>query len=190
MNFKKNRIRLLYLMCILLSGCASNKDRMTEKKVYTKHNIWYENPTKIYGINYKKGKLIPIGTEIEFLKFGRGRIDFFEFRVVKWDKVFRVYLEGRFQPDFHIQGLRQQMLTNKTFEELTHNMKTEEIQAIKEGKVIKGMSKRAVLLSLGYPPRHKTPNTAQDIWVYWKDRFNSFTVRFNEEGVTIDKVEW
>jgi len=183
-------IPLLLIITFILSGCSSNKGKIHQKKLYTRHNIWYEKPQKIYGINYKKGNIIPIGTEIELLRFGRGRIDFFEFKVIEWDKVFRVHIEERYQPNHSIQGLYAQMVTDRTFEELTFNMKSEVIQAIKDGRVIKGMSKGAVILSLGYPPRHKTPNTAQNIWLYWKDRFNSFIVQFDEKGHTLDKVVW
>ena len=35
-----------------------------EDKLYTAHNIWVEQPARMYATNYKVGNLIPAGTEV------------------------------------------------------------------------------------------------------------------------------
>ena len=78
----------------------------------------------------------------------------------------------------------------KTFEEQTKDFTPEEVKAIREAKVIKGMSKEALIMSLGYPPKHMTPSLERDYWQYWKNRFKSFAVKFDENGLVSKDVDW
>ena len=47
------------------------------------------------------------------------------------------------------------------------------------GTVDVGMSKDAVILALGHPPKHKTPSLDANQWRYWQNRFNTFVVEFD-----------
>jgi hypothetical protein len=58
-----------------------------------------------------------------------------------------------------------------------------ELETIKQGQVVKGMSKNSVLISLGYPPKHMTPNLDSHLWKYWRNRFKSFNVEFDDSGL-------
>ena len=53
------------------------------------------------------------------------------------------------------------------------NFSDGERELIHEGKVELGMSKEAVILSRGYPPKHRTMSLNSDTWRYWKNRFDS-----------------
>ena len=56
-------------------------------------------------------------------------------------------------------------------------------EGIRKGKALKGMSKRGVILAIGLPPRHVTPDTDRmDQWTYWSNRFNRFIVEFDDAG--------
>ncbi len=56
-------------------------------------------------------------------------------------------------------------------------------KGIQEGVVHPGMTKRAVLIAIGYPPEFVTPDpmTANE-WNYWYDRFREFVVAFGNDG--------
>ena len=56
-------------------------------------------------------------------------------------------------------------------------------QGIREGKVLEGMSKQAVILAVGYPPEHQTPNLNADTWRYWEGRFDTVEVIFKDGRV-------
>ncbi|MEO8084181.1 MAG: outer membrane protein assembly factor BamE [Ardenticatenales bacterium] len=58
---------------------------------------------------------------------------------------------------------------------------------IKNGRVEVGMTKEQVLMSLGYPPTHRTASTDLDTWVYWYTRWKTYNVMFNEAG-TVEAI--
>ena len=53
---------------------------------------------------------------------------------------------------------------------------------IKTGKAAVGMSKKAVILAIGYPPRHVTPSTDMNQWTYWRNRFVRTIIEFDDKG--------
>jgi hypothetical protein len=75
--------------------------------------------------------------------------------------------------------------TESNFDELTISMTGKEIDAIKHGVVVKGMSKKAVLVSYGLPPEHRTPSLESNIWFYWKNIFRSKAIHFDENNRAI-----
>lgn len=58
-------------------------------------------------------------------------------------------------------------------------------KGIQAGKAIVGMSKQGVLIALGYPAKHYTQSFEQNRWTYWKNRYNKYTVEFDESGRAI-----
>lgn len=52
-------------------------------------------------------------------------------------------------------------------------------QGVREGKAKIGMSKEGVLTALGLPPTHKTPSLENNSWIYWKSRFATLVVEFD-----------
>lgn len=53
------------------------------------------------------------------------------------------------------------------------------------GQVKVGMRKSAVVVAMGYPPKHKTPNLEANQWQYWMNRFNTILVLFENDRVTL-----
>jgi hypothetical protein len=58
-----------------------------------------------------------------------------------------------------------------------------EKDAIRDGKIVKGMSKEAVLMDYGYPPSHRTVSLELNAWTYWIDS-RSFEVDFVNDRVS------
>jgi len=54
--------------------------------------------------------------------------------------------------------------------------------AITDARVEKGMTKEQVIMSLGYPPTHRTANTDLNTWVYWYNRWITYQVQFGADG--------
>ena len=57
-------------------------------------------------------------------------------------------------------------------------------KGIKEGRVLKGMTKKGVRMAWGYPARHKTPSLDDNVWTYWRNRWVMKTVTFSNGKVT------
>ena len=58
-------------------------------------------------------------------------------------------------------------------------------EGIQAGEAMVGMTKQGVLIALGYPARHYTRSLEQDRWIYWMNRYNKYTVLFDESGTVI-----
>lgn len=54
--------------------------------------------------------------------------------------------------------------------------------AITDGRVEVGMTKPQVIMSLGYPPTHRTASTDLNSWVYWYNRWVTYQVNFGADG--------
>lgn len=153
-------------------------------KYYMAHNIWYEKPNLVDAINYKKGVAIPAGSEVDNIMYGSG---FIQFRVVATDVVITMKINPKYQNnDLSESDLAARTLTKKTFNQLTEGLSSSEIDAIRAGRVEKGMSKKAVLISFGYPPKHQTPSLDDNVWRYWRDRFRTIVVEFDASGQVSD----
>ena len=55
-------------------------------------------------------------------------------------------------------------------------------KGIRDGKAYVGMSKNAVRIALGYPALHRTPSLKENAWTYWKNRFATGVVEFDDAG--------
>lgn len=58
-----------------------------------------------------------------------------------------------------------------------------DLEGVKAGKAMVGMTKDGVLTALGYPASHRTPTLQSREWTYWKNRFTTLVVVFDEKGI-------
>ena len=145
-------------------------------KLYTAYNIWFEQPTKVYSTNYEKGNLFPAGSEVTEVNRSSRKVEFTD---PKLSMKFSVEFVPKHHPVVTAEQWADRFLTTRDFAALTRGMTAAEIKAIKAGQVQVGMSKKAVLVSVGYPPEIATATTDLDAWKYWRHRFGTFTVRFS-----------
>jgi hypothetical protein len=150
--------------------------------LYTAYNIWYEQPAKVWSTNYQKGRLLPAGTAIKDVKESRKNIRFTD---AETDVTYTIVFVPKHHPGKSIGDIYQRYVTDKNLDQLTEGFSQSELDAIKSGAVVDGMSKDAVIVCYGYPPEIATPSTKVAGWVYWRHRWKSFTVEFDGE----DKVK-
>lgn len=177
---------------ILLSGLSFAT--AGEGKLYTACNLWYEydragNLKPIPGINYKRGIIIPAGTEVTGVTVSKGRRGtmVIDFVTAKDGKKFSIHYQERYHPGLDIETFKNRLFTSKTLSVLTKGFSKIEMKGVKGGKVTTNMRKKAVLVAYGYPPEHKTESIKSDVWLYWLDRFRTMRVVFNDKGVVISE---
>jgi len=157
------------------------------QKLYTAFNVWYEKPSRVTCINYQRGTMIPAGTAISDVVINKNTLSF---KVAETG----VKISIAFNPKYHsqditVETLKERLVTTKTFDQLTAELKPYEKEAIRQGIVIKGMSRKAVLTAFGYPPEHKTPSLDDDKWMFWKNRFVIVTVPFDANGMVSQDIK-
>lgn len=173
-------VLLIVFPCFLFGLQPAQKDN--KRAIYTAHNIWFENPQKVYAINFKRGIMIPAGTRVYKINYTEGSPYYIQFNIDGFAKKFSVYISRRWQPGLKEKQLISRMFTYKNFEELTTGLSVEEIEMIKKGEVSVGMSKRAVEISYGFPPLHRTPSYEDNKnWVYWMSRNRVKYISFDND---------
>ena len=111
-----------------------------------------------------------------------------QFTAVDTDTAFKIVFVPKHHPGLSIGDYYLRFTTEQTIEELTSEFSESEIEAIKAGNYAEGMSKGAILVSQGYPPEISTPSTDLDSWRYWRHRFATFVLHFDETG-KVDRIE-
>ena len=171
------KARSAILAAILAFAGASAA--FAQSKLYTACNLWYEKPDRMYSTGYQKGAMLPAGSEVTDVKRSSRKLEF-----TSKDTKYTMEFIPKHNPGVTPDQWIDRVLTSRNFAALTSGMSAAEIKAIKEGRVQVGMSKKAVLVSAGYPPETGTPSTDSDTWKYWRHRFGSYNVQFSNGKVT------
>lgn len=146
-----------------------------EGTLYTQFSFFYEK-NRYLTTNYRRGILVPVNTEVKLVTSNQESI------VVKLPngQDLQIINIKEFSGE-GIDGILARTFANQPVD-LSPYTEAEE-KAIMTGEVITGMRKSAVIVALGYPPKHKTPNLQLDQWVYWQNRFRTFVVHFRNDKV-------
>jgi hypothetical protein len=144
-------------------------------KLYTQFSLFYEDNVH-RTTNYRSGTFVPINTEVIFVKANKKEIDVTlpagtNLKFVNVEKYSGENINGIFYRTF-----------GKTAADLSR-FSAKEKNSIEAGEVEPGMSKDAVIASLGYPPKHQTPTLKGNQWRYWRDTFATFVVHFDDDKV-------
>jgi hypothetical protein len=161
--------------------------KSSQAQLYTAYNIWIVPPRQLHNmscVNYKYGNnILPAGTPVQKVRNGqedRPAKEFIGFETVGDKKQFKIYYNPSMHPGKKIDDFKNLMFTKQTFEEMTAGLSQGEIDAIRAGIIIDGMTAKAVLLAYGYPPENRTPSLDNKIWVYWSNTITSFIVCFDD----------
>ncbi|MCP3898407.1 MAG: hypothetical protein GY707_01585 [Desulfobacteraceae bacterium] len=195
-TFFKITSTVLILLSIAVVNCYA------EEKLYTAYNIWKWGGYNNAFINYKGGRtMIPAGTEVENppLIFDNQPASNNQlhpqhvlFKTLPDKRKHRIHFVLRHHRRKTIQDYMKYTFTPKSFEELTAVMTQTEIDAIKKGEIVDGMSKEAVLVCYGYPIERYTRSLDNNTWIYYMNGRTRKRIQFNSKGRTgpeVAKVE-
>ena len=128
----------------------------------------------MYSTNYQQGGLIPICSKITVVsrdaKQAVLEVDGKRWRYV-YDKYLRETHDQHFARYFGAQCDPGEGLSAK------------DLEGIKAGKALEGMTRAGVIKAMGYPPPHGTKDMAGAQWKYWKSRYSSVVITFDGDVV-------
>ena len=167
----KHIIYTLLLLTFHSSLVVANENIDTNKTYYTLHSFWHEKNRHLT-TNYLRGAFVPVNTKVKILSLDEREIII---NLVKTDQ--QIKIENVFK--------YSQATTEQIFKRMFSKKKTKlgkiskkTLKNIKWGTPMAGMTKKQVLITLGYPPGHQTPSTEMDQWRYWKNRFKTMLLYF------------
>ena len=180
---------LLASACLALA-CASTQplvstsgvDLINTPGVYTLVNLHPdEERSLLYAVNYQQPGLIPVCSEVKLLALKRNRLSF---QVVKTGRQytyvnhkaaaepFNDHLLRFFGPECDRKGIERLNAADKA--------------GVQAGSVNKGMTRQAVIFAIGYPPKIRTPDLNGKEWTYWRSRYDTMLVTFDDKGRVAD----
>jgi hypothetical protein len=182
-NVMKNLLSTLtFAVAGLVLSWSASADDLTGKTAFVQTNIWFEKPMKILATNYHTGNMIAPGTKVTIEEIDEERIVFKDDAGTKYRIVIELKHNNVPGPKLAERLFSAEDPMAGRFQKFTK----EEQDNIKAGYVVKGMSKEAVLMAYGYPPTIRTPNTDSNIWTYWKNRWVTQIIRFDDKGKVSD----
>jgi hypothetical protein len=130
---------------------------------------------KLYSANFQQDGLIPRCSDVDVKSVTDKRVVFTangqEYTYIKHEKT----LHEPWQQ--HLDKIFGTTCTPST------GMSDIDQKGIKEGRIYKGMSKQGVIDAAGYPPTVSDP-MSNDTWKYWRNRFATFIVHFEDGKVS------
>ncbi len=175
----------LIIFAIGFVGCATtdsgtstpttaSRDGIVTGTYYTKVCFWVDKG-KSYGTNYSKGMPIKAGTKVQITGSDSNEI-FFNIPEFGDMKVSMENVEKYTQENIH-------GIFARTFSTTPVKISSSHAEAIRNGKVVVGMTRNEVIMARGYPPKHETPVLSMDEWHYWKHRVGRMFVYFKNDHV-------
>lgn len=177
LNAGRSVYRVLPLLGALIVGCSTATviESETGKNYYTRSNIWFEHPERIYSTNYHVGRVLPVGSRVEMIQVTTASITFSDETGTRYVIHFIPEYSGDFDTCFDACFSETDILESKTYQALTENEK----EAIQDARLAEGMNKQAVLMAYGQPPVHETPSLENNTWTYWINRFKTIQLVFD-----------
>lgn len=172
-------IRLAAALAILGLGLAAHGQELLEG--YTCCNLHYDKDW-ISDANWRQLPSIPAGSKIKITSYG-------------WNNRAYAQIDGREMRIGHDYGRNEEKLEQYVAKLVVKKdpraaiaRYPEKIRtAIKNGTVIPGMTREQVIISVGYPPTHRTPSLDAPVWNLWASRAGRYEVHFNNKGV-VEKI--
>jgi hypothetical protein len=180
-------------VCVLALAAAckgpSVPHPMTSQTRYLCCNMHYEKD-EISDANYLKGTLIPFGTRVQILEVGRHSV---KFQPDGHPAITLVHKYGRDNQSFdeYLERVFPRDDPHASLPKAAKNAKPAQLKdvervrkQVEDGVVEPGMTKKEVIMALGYPPAHRTPSLDAPMWTYWANRWATFEVYFDGDKVS------
>jgi len=177
---------ILSLACLLVfllpqTLLAADGPRYTKYNIHTQSKDGYKAKASYANFTDPGAGhvIIPAGTKIDNIKYG-------------WRGFTFTYDGGNKKVTFEFQKKRMGMSMEEYVEKITSDkpvkytkLSKKDKKGIADGKAYKGMTKKGVMIALGYPAAHRTPSLDSNTWVYWGNRFRTIAVHFNDDGKVV-----
>jgi hypothetical protein len=166
-----------------VSVSAMEPEEMVDQEVYTLTNLHPdEENQRLYSTNYNLPGTIKVCTKVKITSYKKKKM---KFVVVDRDREYDYLLHRKSTPEGFVENIKRYFGPECPAAEIETLSEIDQ-EGIKKGRGLVGMSRRGIILAMGYPPQHVTPDLEYDEWMYWMNRFNRDAVVFDEEGIVIE----
>lgn len=145
------------------------------------------DPTRrvLYAMNYQLPTLMPVCSEVTIKDFNA--------KVVVFDYQGTQY---KYMWDRHTRGAGQSLAENfaqyfgaDCDQAKIDSMSKVDREGIQSGRAKLGMTKEGVLIAMGRPPIHANPSLDNSTWTYWKNKWVTKLINFDDSGKVSEIIE-
>jgi len=97
---------------------------------------------------------------------------------------YKFIFNDRFHPGKTLADYANAIVSTKSASQSTEGLNQKILSNIRQGLVADGMTKNEVVMAFGYPPEHATTSLDYNIWKYWSNKRERFSVCFDDYGLT------
>ena len=183
----RSSVLIVFVAALSMVACRSSTltgefaGRATDTEYFTRYSLMYEKG-KHYTTNYRVGVLLPANSKVTFVAGNNKRLK------LRRENGTEVLIDNVAKHTGESMEQAFDKLLSPTPLDL-EQFTEDEREAIALGQVRKGMSRDAVLTALGYPPVTGTPTLEQRTWKYWRSRWATFLVVFDEQWLVSECPE-
>lgn len=142
---------------------------------YTCCNLHYDKD-KISDANWTHAAMIPAGAPIRVLSWGSNEAN------VEIDGKPFVIVQDYTKKQESIDAFVGKLVVPSSPKAKIAGWPQPVREAVHKGTVVPGMTREHVIVSVGYPPAHKTPTLDSPMWQHWQSRAGRFEVYFGPDG--------
>lgn len=173
-------VLLVAMLAVPMSAPMAKENGVEGKTLYTQVNIWYEaakGVNRSYSTFYHKGEIIPAGTKVTITEIGKKAIEFKDDKGIQYQLIF----VAKHHPGMKADDFAALLFKAENPAPRIAKMSAEDREGIKQGKLVRGMSKDGCVMAFGYPPAFRTPSLDSDAWIYQDNKWSTaYTVHFEK----------
>ena len=162
-------------LAVLAASLASAATAQHLPSGYTCCNLHHDN-FRISDANWTHAPMIPAGVPIRVIAYGWNTAD--------------VEIDGKPFMIAHEYGRKQESVEAFVAKLVAKESPRGKIEAwpepirtaVHRGTVVNGMTREQALVSLGYPPTHRTPSLDANLWHHWQSRAGRFEIYWGQDG--------
>lgn len=142
-------------------------------KLYTSYTLWYVDPMEMTNENVQQGSIIPFGTEARITFMNENKVCF-----EAQGKKFQINIADKSLETVHAFVIRT--FSKKKADELAGDSSAADFEKMRRGVISEGMTEQQVLTAYGRPSITRSPQLANDTWIYQVGPVKSRRVIFRQ----------
>lgn len=165
---------------LAMTAEAMEPKEMEGQEVYLLTNLHPdEENQRLYSTNYQLPGRLKVCTKVRITKLSKKKM---KFELVDSSREYDYLLHKKSTPEGFSENIKKYFGPECPQAEID-GMSDIDKEGIKKARALKGMTKRGVIIAMGYPPAHVTHDLDYEEWMYWMNKWSRDAVEFDDNGI-------
>jgi hypothetical protein len=165
---------------VAITAQAMEPKEMVGQEVYLLTNLHPdEENARLYSTNYQLPGRLKVCTKVRITKLSKKKM---KFELVDSPREYEYLLHKKSTPEGFAENIKKYFGPECPQAEID-GMSEVDRKGIKKARALVGMTKRGVIIAMGYPPAHVTHDLDYEEWMYWMNKWSRDAIEFNDAGI-------